>query len=107
MVAAGADLVLGSHSHYVGGMETVAKPSGDPALVVYSMGNLLFDLSHDRRTQLGIVYELTFDGSRLVQVELNPTVMVGRAQTNLLDPARDGAATIDQIRAATGRYLSW
>jgi poly-gamma-glutamate capsule biosynthesis protein CapA/YwtB (metallophosphatase superfamily) len=107
MVAAGADVILGSHSHYVGGMQTFARPSGDPALVAYSLGNLLFDFSYDRQTLEGVIYELTFDGARLVQVELNPTIMVASSQTNLLDPAGDGAAVIDQIRSASGRYLSW
>jgi poly-gamma-glutamate synthesis protein (capsule biosynthesis protein) len=107
MVAAGADVILGSHSHYVGGMQTFVKPAGDPALVVYSLGNLLFDFSYDQRTLQGVVYELTFQGTRLVQVELNPTVMVDHAQVNLLDPAADGSATIQQVRSVSGRYTSW
>jgi poly-gamma-glutamate capsule biosynthesis protein CapA/YwtB (metallophosphatase superfamily) len=107
MVAAGADLVLGSHSHYVGGMQAFTRPDGAPALVVYSMGNLLFDFNYDERTQQGVLYELTFDGSHLVQVGINPTVMVGHDQVNLLSPAGDGATTIRQIQSASSGYVDW
>ena len=107
MVAAGADVILGSHSHYAGGMQTLVKPAGDRALVVYSLGNLLFDFSYDQRTLQGVVYELTFQGTRLVQVEMNPTVMVDHSQVNLLDPAADGSATIQQIRSASNGEPSW
>ena len=103
MVAAGADVILGSHSHYVGGIQTMAKPSGDPAFVVYSLGNLLFDFSYDEKTLEGVVDELTFDGTRLAQIDLHPTVMVDDAQTNLLDPAGSGKRVLDRIRAASTR----
>jgi poly-gamma-glutamate capsule biosynthesis protein CapA/YwtB (metallophosphatase superfamily) len=107
MVAAGADLILGSHSHYAGGMQTFAGPSGDPSLTFYSLGNLLFDFNHDERTLEGVVVDLTFDGSRLVQLDLQPTVMVDHSQPNLLDPAGDGGRVLKNIRAATGSYLGW
>lgn len=107
MVAAGADLILGAHSHYAGGLQTIAKPSGNPAFVVYSLGNLLFDFDHDESTQEGVVDDLTFVGNRLVQVDLHPTIMVDHSQVNLMDPAGDGQRVLDRIRKASGRYLPW
>ena len=61
---------LGSHSHWAGPLELVRG-----RLVVYSLGDLVFDLQHDARTQQGIIAELTFAGRRLAQVELHPTLI--------------------------------
>ena len=55
LLRAGADVVLGGHSHWAG-------PVGisDGKLAVYSIGDLVFDLIHDARTQQGMLVELTF-----------------------------------------------
>ena len=98
LVAAGADLVLGSHSHWAGPLELI-----DGQLVVYSLGDLIFDLSHDERTQEGVIAELTFAGRRLVQVELHPTLILAGAQPNLLDPAGGGDGLLRAIRASSER----
>jgi poly-gamma-glutamate synthesis protein (capsule biosynthesis protein) len=98
LVAAGADLVLGGHSHWAGPLELV-----DGHLVVYSLGDLVFDLSHDARTLQGLVVELTFVGRRLAQVELHPTLLLDGSQPNLLEPARGGNALLEEIRAASRR----
>jgi poly-gamma-glutamate capsule biosynthesis protein CapA/YwtB (metallophosphatase superfamily) len=104
-VAAGADLVLGSHSHWVGGVQMLEGGNG-PAFVDYSMGDLLFDLNHDSESLEAEVVTLTFVGPKLVQVQLDPTVMIGGAQVGLLDPATDGKPVIDAIRLAS-RKLGW
>ena len=98
LVAAGADLVLGSHSHWAGPLELVSG-----RLVVYSLGDLVFDLQHDARTQQGVIAELTFAGRRLAQVELHPTLILAASQPNLLDPAGGGNALLRQIEAASRR----
>jgi len=100
LVAAGADLVLGSHSHWAGPLEFV-----DNRLVVYSLGDLVFDLQHDSRTQQGLIVELTFAGRRLAQVELHPTLILDASQPNLLDPAGGGAALLRAIHAASVRLV--
>jgi poly-gamma-glutamate synthesis protein (capsule biosynthesis protein) len=98
LVDAGADLVLGAHSHWAGPLEII-----DGRLVVYSMGDLVFDLRHDERTQQGIVVELTFVGRRLAQIALHPTVIVEDAQPNLLEPAGGGTALLRAIEKASSR----
>jgi poly-gamma-glutamate capsule biosynthesis protein CapA/YwtB (metallophosphatase superfamily) len=103
MIAAGANVILGSHSHYAGAIQTMRTPSGDPAFVVYSLGNLLFDFNYAEQTQEGVVDDLTFVGTRLVQIQLHPTVMVDYAQTNLLDPSGDGKRVLNRIRDASGQ----
>ena len=98
-LAAGADLILGNHSHWAG---PIGLRSGN-RLVVYSMGDLLFDLNHDERTQEAFLVETTFAGKRLVQVALHPTVIVKQAQLNLLTPDGGGTRLLRAIQAASQR----
>ena len=105
-VAAGADLVLGSHSHWVGAIQSIDRPQG-PAFVDYSLGDLLFDLGHDIPSQEAVILTLTFSGTRLVQVSLDPTVMVDGAQVALLDPAADGHRVLEAIRKASRGLVGW
>ena len=107
LVAAGADLILGSHSHFTGAVEAIARPTGGPVFVAYSLGDLLFDLNYSESTQEGVVADLTYVGKRLVQIELHPTLMVDHSQANLLDPAGDGKRVLDRIRIASARTLHW
>ena len=93
---AGATLVLGSHSHWTGALEQV---DGHP--VLYSLGNLVFDLTRSEETVEGVIVEITFIGPRPVQVRLHPTVIVDLAQPNLLDSATDGAVVIERMRRAS------
>ena len=96
MVRAGADLVLGAHSHVVGPVEFI-----DGAPVLYSMGDLTFDLPRFEATEEAVLVELTFHGSRLAQMELHPTVIVDRAQLNLLDREADGKVVMKRMRDAS------
>ena len=98
LAAAGADLVLGGHSHWAGPLELV-----DGRLVVYSLGDLVFDLQHDARSQQGLIAELTFVGRRLAQVDLHPTLILEASQPNLLDPDGGGDALLRAIRASSER----
>ena len=102
MIAAGADLVLGSHSHWVGPFEQI-----DPGhLAFYSLGDLVFDWTHDERTQEGVVADLTFAGKRLVQVDLHPTFIIA-GQPNLLDPAGDGQTVLGPVKKSSEPRLGW
>jgi poly-gamma-glutamate synthesis protein (capsule biosynthesis protein) len=96
LVKAGSTLILGSHSHWAGAMEAV---DGSP--VLYSLGNLVFDLTRSEETVEGVIVEITFVGARPAQIRLHPTVMVDLVQPNLLDPAGDGAVVIKRIRKAS------
>ena len=96
LAAAGATLVLGSHSHWVGAMETV---DGTP--VLYSLGNFVFDLVRSEETVEGMIVEVTFVGDRLAQIRLHPTVMVDTVQPNLLDPSGDGTVVIGRMHRAS------
>jgi poly-gamma-glutamate synthesis protein (capsule biosynthesis protein) len=105
-VAAGADLVLGSHSHWVGAIQSLPGPNG-PAFVDYSMGDLIFTLNHDTQAQEGVIVNLTFSGKRLAQVELDPTVMIDGSRVGLLAPGGNGKAVLDAIRKASRKTSKW
>jgi poly-gamma-glutamate capsule biosynthesis protein CapA/YwtB (metallophosphatase superfamily) len=96
MVRAGADVVLGAHSHEVGPVEFI-----DGVPVVYAMGDFLFDLPRFEETEEGVVVELTFQGNRIVQLDLHPSVVVDRAQVALLDPSGDGAVVLERMHRAS------
>jgi poly-gamma-glutamate capsule biosynthesis protein CapA/YwtB (metallophosphatase superfamily) len=98
LVAAGADAVIGSHSHWVGPIEMI---DGRP--VLYSLGDLVFQLTHDERTMEGALADLTFVGRRLVQIDLHPTLILDGSQPNLLDPAGDGARLLAAVDRASRR----
>ena len=102
MIDAGADLILGSHSHWVGPFEQI---DGDH-LAFYSLGDLVFDWTHDERTQEGVVADLTFVGKRLVQVDLHPTFIIA-GRPNLLDPAGDGQAVLGPVMKTSEPRLGW
>jgi poly-gamma-glutamate capsule biosynthesis protein CapA/YwtB (metallophosphatase superfamily) len=100
-VAAGADLVIGAHSHVAGGIEEI-----DDHLAFYSMGNLIFDQNWSQATMVGVIPELTFNGNRLVQVSLHPTLIID-SQPNLLAPADGGQYVLDQMKLGSQGLLSF
>ena len=67
LVAAGADLVVGGHPHWVQGMSTV-----DGAVVAHSLGNFVFDMDFMTETMAGVVLETVWWDGRLVAVEPVP-----------------------------------
>jgi hypothetical protein len=67
LVAAGADLVVGGHPHWVQGVDSVG---GVP--VLHSLGNFVFDMDRMPETMEGVVLEATFWGAELKAVRLLP-----------------------------------
>jgi poly-gamma-glutamate synthesis protein (capsule biosynthesis protein) len=62
-VQAGADVVLGSHPHWVQGLERYQGVA-----ILYSLGNFVFDQMWSIETRRGVVAHLVFRGDRLVNV---------------------------------------
>lgn len=100
---AGADLILGAHSHVAGAIEDM---EGTP--VMYSLGNLIFDQHWSTNTMESALLEATFHGDRLVEMRLRPYIIHDTSQPNLLDPARgEGRRLLNEIRAASSSWLDW
>jgi poly-gamma-glutamate capsule biosynthesis protein CapA/YwtB (metallophosphatase superfamily) len=101
-VDAGADLVLGAHTHVYGGLQEL---SGKP--VVYSMGNFIFDQYWSTPTMESALTEITFQGTRVVQIRLHPYVILDQAQPNFLNPATDdGKALLEEVKTVSDK-LGW
>ncbi|MDQ3938683.1 MAG: CapA family protein, partial [Chloroflexota bacterium] len=101
-VDAGADLVLGAHSHWTGAIEEI-----DESLIFYSMGNLAFDQPWSEPTMQGVILELTFHAERLAQVRLHPTLIVDDVQPNLLDYDAGGERVFRRMREASDGLLPY
>ena len=67
LVAAGADLIVGGHPHWVQGAEEI---QGVP--VFYSLGNFVFDMDFMAQTMEGVFLETTWRGDELVEVRPVP-----------------------------------
>ncbi len=85
-IAAGADLLIGTHPHVVQGIEQRGK-----GVVVYSLGNLVFGGTHEMKTFDGLVVQaaLRFTGDRYEGVELRllPVLTSSAIPNNNFQPA--------------------
>lgn len=105
-VDAGATLVLGSHPHALQGWEWY----GD-GIIVYSLGNFVFDLDADDLENLGerafqsIVFYVTLDGDRVVEAHAEPVfidVAENRPRPATPEEASAILARLDELDAMAG-----
>jgi poly-gamma-glutamate synthesis protein (capsule biosynthesis protein) len=96
LVAAGADLVVGGHPHWVQGASMV-----DDALVVHSLGNFVFDMDFMAETMVGVVLETTWWGDRLVGAEMVPYRMDASFTPRFVS-WRDGLPTLRLLGESSG-----
>lgn len=101
-IEAGADMILGSHSHWASAMEVI---NGKP--VFYSMGNFVFDQNWSVETSEGIVIESTFAGARLVSTRMLPTVILHQSQPNFVDVATDGVPIMSRVWKGSKGLPRW
>jgi poly-gamma-glutamate synthesis protein (capsule biosynthesis protein) len=66
-IDAGADLILGTHPHWVQGIEWYKD-----RLITYSLGNFVFDQEWSTKTKQGTFLKARFSGKRLTSAELVP-----------------------------------
>jgi poly-gamma-glutamate capsule biosynthesis protein CapA/YwtB (metallophosphatase superfamily) len=95
-VAAGADVILGSHPHWAEAIYDL-----DGTFVFYCLGNLVFDQTWSEATMEGLIVELSFQSNRLVQAWIHPTLILSAAQPNLLDYNRGGSDVLQRVRDAS------
>jgi hypothetical protein len=94
---AGCDHILGQGTHYAGPMEFTHGEDGRVHLTVVSAGNFLFGQGWSQDTQEGVVFELAFRDTELVQARIHPFVTLDQAQTNLTDPEGDGSYVLNRM----------
>lgn len=86
---AGADLVIGGHPHWVQGWESI-----EGAVVVYSLGNFIFDMDFQVKTREGVFTEIVlWDGKvkavepvpYVIDADFTPRLATGPRATRILD----------------------
>jgi len=98
---AGCDHILGHGTHWSGPLDFTELGDGRIGFTLVSHGNFLFGQEWSQQTQEGVIAELAFAGTRLVQARLHPYVMLEQAQTNLTNPETDGAYVLNRILGAS------
>jgi poly-gamma-glutamate capsule biosynthesis protein CapA/YwtB (metallophosphatase superfamily) len=81
-IDAGADMVLGNHPHWTQGIERYKSK-----LIIYSMGNFVFDQDWSEATMEGMLLHLYWRGGTLASVRFVPTKDVSRCQPKVMTPA--------------------
>jgi poly-gamma-glutamate capsule biosynthesis protein CapA/YwtB (metallophosphatase superfamily) len=99
---AGCDHVVGHGTHWSGPIEVTQADDGAHRVTMVSHGNFLFGQEWSQQTQEGVLLELAFHDTELVQARMHPYIMLDQAQTNLTDPETDGTWVLNRIYEASG-----
>lgn len=93
---AGCDQVIGSGTHVAG--PVLVRNGDDGANVVLACpGNYMFGQRWWQEVDEGFILDLSFNGTRLVNVRLRPYVMHLHARPSLLDPQGDGHYVMERV----------
>ena len=98
---AGCDHVMGHGTHWASAVDFTRRADGGIGFTILSHGNFLFGQGWSQQTQEGVIPELTFRGTELVQLRLHPYVMIDQAQANLTDPQTDGRYVLERVFGAS------
>lgn len=90
-VEAGADLVVGNHTHVVQAIEEV-----DGVPVFYGLGNFVFDQNWDLQHQQGVILIVSFSDSELLDYQLIPTHVDFDGRVHIADQ-QEAAQILDRI----------
>ena len=101
---AGCDHVIGAGTHLAGPMllrrGTLEIGGGDRVgVVMASEGNVMFGQDWWQQTQEGVLMRLAFRGTTLVNVHLDPYVMLFNSRAALINPQTDGHYVLERVWA--------
>jgi hypothetical protein len=94
--AGGCVHVIGSGTHVAGPL-LLGGDARDPRAVLVSPGNYMFGQGWWQETQEGVIIDMAFRGSTLVNVRFHPTVQLLQARPALLDPQGDGHYVLERL----------
>ncbi|MGB9911288.1 MAG: CapA family protein [Microgenomates group bacterium] len=77
-IDSGADLVIGHHPHWIQPEEFYKEK-----LIVYSLGNFIFDQFWSEKTTQGLLGKFIFEGKKLVSYQLIPIKIIPPGQPTL------------------------
>jgi len=94
IVEAGADLVVGNHTHVVQGYQELG---GVP--VFYGLGNFVFDQTWARDHSQGVILKVMYQGTKYLGFELIPTHVDQSGHVTIADPdeAQEILDRIEQV----------
>jgi len=98
--AAGADLVVGNHPHWVQAHEQIGK-----TFVAYALGNFVFDQDWSVETQQGALLDVTFTGTRVTATKYTPVRIHDEYQPRLAGP-EEAAAIMRRIEDASAALVA-
>ena len=102
LVEAGATAVIGSHPHWVQGMDL-----HQGRLVAHSLGNFVFDMTFSTQVQQGVALELVFWGSRPMAARLLPYRIGDRYVPRWLDRGAEADRILADVwGASTGPFAA-
>jgi poly-gamma-glutamate capsule biosynthesis protein CapA/YwtB (metallophosphatase superfamily) len=93
---AGCDHVIGAGTHLAGPM-LLRRENGQVGVVMASEGNLMFGQDWWQQTQEGVIMRLAFRGTELVNVHLDPYVMLFNSRGALINPETDGHYVLERV----------
>jgi poly-gamma-glutamate capsule biosynthesis protein CapA/YwtB (metallophosphatase superfamily) len=94
-IDAGADMVLGNHPHWTQGVEEYKGK-----LIIYSMGNFVFDQDWSRPTMEGMLIHFYWRDRTLVGVRFVPTLDRDRCQPRIMTQA-EGVGVFQRMWSGT------
>ena len=100
MDAAGCNQILAGGLH-VSGAVYLRQTANGVSLIDTGPGNFQYGQDWSQDTQEGVVIELTYRGTTLVNVRLHPYVMILAARAALLDPEGDGHYVLNRVWKAS------
>jgi poly-gamma-glutamate capsule biosynthesis protein CapA/YwtB (metallophosphatase superfamily) len=96
-VEAGADLVVGNHTHVVQAVQEI-----EGIQVFYGLGNFVFDQNWSEETQQAVILRVEFEGQRYIGYELIPTRVDGEGRVRLADES-EASEILERVQTASSR----
>jgi hypothetical protein len=96
MDAAGCDQIVGGGLHVTGGLFLRPGANG-VSLIQAGPGNYMYGQPWWQQTQEGVILDLSFRGTTLVNVRFRPYAMILNARPALTDPEGDGHYVLERI----------
>jgi hypothetical protein len=96
MDAAGCDQIVGGGLHVTGGLFLRQGDNG-VSLVQAGPGNYAYGQNYRQDVQEGVIMDMSFRGTTLVNVRFHPYVMLLNARAGMTDPEADGSYVLQRI----------
>lgn len=99
-IDSGANLVIGHHPHWIQPVEIYKG-----GVILYSLGNFIFDQAWSEKTKQGIVGRFAFFENQLVDVELLPIEMDNFGQPSFMT-ANQKTKILEEIEQLSNNYFN-